>query len=60
MITCREVAAGSRGLRLYRIDAEPEGVAAPGLGLDPMALLFERTTMPAMVGILDTRDRRAN
>ena len=46
MITCREVAAGSRGLRLYRIDAEPEGVAAPGLGLDPMALLFERISTP--------------
>ena len=44
MITCREVAAGSRGLRLYRIDAEPKGVAAPGLGLDPMALLFERVS----------------
>jgi len=46
MIACLEVAAGPGDLRLYRIDAQPTAVAAPGLGLDPLALLFERVSTP--------------
>lgn len=41
MISWDQVGAGTDGLRLYRIEAEPKGVATPGHSLDPLGLLFE-------------------
>lgn len=46
MISYHQVASGRDDLRIYRIDAEPERVATPGMSLDPLSLLFEAVPTP--------------
>jgi len=46
MISYQQVASDREDLRIYRIDAEPEGVATPGRSLDPLSALFEAIPTP--------------
>ncbi len=46
MISYQQVASGHGDLRIYRVDAEPRGMATPGRSLDPLSLLFEAVPTP--------------